>query len=206
MKTCTCPPETMTMVDGFLTCTQCGLTTSQMEYLNGIENYVEPLQLCVYKRKKRFEEMLKKMVYPHPERKDELVLAALFGRTFENTPALLTFLKKTAIKDKRYQSLHTFARLFCTDYKTVVALTHYQIKHCVQIFEEIESRFIKHTNKVPFFNYNWLMKNILHFVGVTRFDPYLKRIKCKKRNTYYTDLFTTLSKVKSTPGDALSCP
>ena len=202
---CTCVPENFIMADGFNTCRNCGVITSQMEYLNGIENYVEPLQLCVYKRKKRFEEMLKKMVYPHPEKKDELVLAALFGHTFNNTQELVSFLKQTNLKDKRYQSLHAFVRLFCKDYTEVKVLTHFEIKRCVKLFEEIEYRFVKHATLVPFFNYNWVMLKILHLIGVTRFDPFLKKIKCKKRNSYYTGLFKTLCKETSILGDVLHC-
>ena len=174
-----------------------------MENLNGIDNYVEPLQICVYKRKKRFEEMLKKLIYPHVEKKDEIVVASLFDREFDCTESLITFLKQTKIKDKRYQSVHAFARLFCKDYNEVEALTEDGLKRCVLMFEEIEHRFIKHTAKVPFFNYNWVMKKILHAHGVTRFDPFLKNIKCKKRNAYYSDLFTRLCKVSSMRGGVL---
>ena len=202
---CECGSEHFIMTDGFNTCQNCGVITSQMEYLNGVENYVEPLQMCVYQRKKRFEEMLKKIVYPHPERKDELVLAALHGRTFDNTEDLITFLKQTGIKDKRYQSIHAFVRLYCKDYKKVNPLTHDQRKRCVRIFEEIEYRFTKHPKKIPFFNYMWVMEQILHHIGVTRFDPYLKKIKCKKRNAYYSELFTTLCTMTSTPGGVLHC-
>jgi hypothetical protein len=203
---CTCPPARSYMVDGFNTCMLCGVINDQMEYLNGVENYIEPLQICVYQRKKRFEEMLKKLIYPHAERKDEIVLEALFHLKFENTQALITFLKQTDIKDKRYQSVHAFARLCCTDYKPVKSLSHPQLKRCVQMFEEVEYRFLKHTRNVPFFNYNWLMKNILHLIGVTRFDPYLKNIKCKKRNAYYENLFTTLCKEPLVQGGVPNCP
>jgi len=192
---CDCSMGKILRVDGFNTCTLCGSLKSSQEYLNGIENYVEPLQMCVYQRKKRFEEMLSKLVFPHPDRKDELVLEALHrnNKQFDTTAELVVFLKQTKIKDKRYQSVHAFSRFFVKQYIHLQPLSMLTFKRCSKMFEHIEFKFVKTTKNVPFFNYNWLMKKILHAFNIFCYDPFLKNIKCKIRNAYYENLYKQLS-------------
>ena len=95
--------ENMPVCDGFVTCTSCGLIMDdRCEYLNGVDNYVEPLQICVYRRSKRFEEMLRKLTYPTPERKDDPVLEKYLKSDirFDSIEEFLVSLKGSGIKDK----------------------------------------------------------------------------------------------------------
>lgn len=194
-------------VDGFTTCIDCGLVVDdRCEYINGINNYVEPLQICLYRRSKRFEEMLRKLIYPSPEKKDDLILEKFLKcKQFDSIPQFLVSLKRSGIKDKRYQSMHTFAKLFVSGYETIKPLLEREFKLCVNMFKDVEYRFSKRTSCIPFFNYNWLLTKLLHFMEITRFDLFLKKIKCRKRNEYYEKLFSSLCTMQQAQ-DALSNP
>jgi hypothetical protein len=144
--------------------------------------------------------MLRKLVYPHPENKDQPVLEMFLGKTYPTIEDFIVLLKASKIKDKRYQSMHTFAKLCVDTYKPVPPLTELVFGECIRMFKDIEYRFIKRCVSVPYFNYNWLLKKLLHHLGITRYDPYLKTIKCKKRKQYYEDMFNSLCTTTSIPG------
>ena len=181
-------------IDGFETCTECGMVfRDNMEYVNGITNVVEPMQVCVYQRKKRFEEMLKRLTCPTFDKKDTPILKEFLHKPkFETIDLFLEALKNTKIKDKRYQSLHAFCQIFVVDYNAPAVLQPHEINHILALFETVECRFHNKTNKIPFFNYNWLLGKLLERIGITRFHKYLKKIKCKKRNFYYETLYNDL--------------
>jgi hypothetical protein len=196
--------KNLVQCDGFSTCIECGcVVDARPEFLNGIDNYVEPLQICFYRRSKRFEDMLRKMVNPTPEKKDTDVIERYLnsGTRFNSITEFVVSLKGSGIKDKRYQSLHLFSKLFVDDYKTVEPLSDGELKLCVNMFKDVEYRFLKRTENIPFFNYNWLLSKLLHFMKITQYDPFLKKIKCKKRNEYYERMFNSLCKEKQDPGD-----
>lgn len=191
-------------VDGFLTCTLCGtILDMRHEFLNGVENYIEPLQMCVYRRSKRFRDMLRKLVYPYPEQKDQPILEFFLKQQYDTIQDLIVALKSSGIKDKRYQSIHVFGKLFVRNYNDVCALSSHEFDTLVRKFKDIEFRFIRRTANIPFFNYNWVLHKLLHNMNITRYDPYLKKIKCKKRNLFYDILFNSLYTEKPVP-DALS--
>ena len=193
--------------EGFLTCTLCGSVVDRRpEFLNGVENYVEPIQMCVYRRSKRFTEMLRKLVYPCPEKKDDPILEKFLKRkkTFGTINEFIIALKNSGIKDKRYQSIHTFCKLFCSDYEPVRPLTSHKFDLLIRMFKDVEHRFTRLTAGIPFFNYNWLLSKILHSVNITRYDSFLKKIKCKKRNLYYEQLFNSLCTRTPIPGVLLN--
>jgi hypothetical protein len=191
---------------GFNTCMLCGLVIDERcEYINGVDNYVEPLQICHYRRSKRFEEMMRKLISPSPEKKDEPVLDKyLTAPKFDSIEDFLVSLKKSGIKDKRYQSMHTFAKFFVNGYTSVKPLLCQEFKLCVNMFKDVEYRFLKRTSGIPFFNYNWLLTKLLHYMGVVRYDLFLKKIKCKKRNEYYETLFNSLCTTKPAQDDLLN--
>lgn len=191
-----------------MTCTLCGtVIDSRPEFLNGIENYVEPIQMCVYRRSKRFSEMLRKLVYPTPERKDDPVLDYFFKplKMYDTIDKFVFALKNSGIKDKRYQSIHTFCKLFCSNYKNICVLTTQEFGMLIRMFKDVEHRFARLSVGIPFFNYNWLLSKLIHSIGITRYDPFLKKIKCKKRNLYYEHLFNALCTMTPIPG-VLCCP
>lgn len=203
---CTHQKQNHMQADGFLTCTLCGsVIDSRPEYLNGVENFVEPIQLCVYRRSKRFTEMLRKLVYPYTEKKDDPILELFLKKEkFETITEFITALKSSNIKDKRYQSIHTFCKLFCSDYKTVHPLSSNQFDRLVRMFKNVEHKFSRLTIGIPFFNYNWLLFELLHKMNINRYDPFLKKIKCKKRNQYYEEMFNSLCIVEQVPGVLLN--
>ena len=132
-------------------------------------------------------------MFPCPETKDEKCLMYLETQTICSLNDLFRVLKNAPLKDKRYCSLHLFARLYVNDYtapappKNVFVLRKFILKK----FQDIEMNHRKLMTG-PFFNYPWLLKKILNEFKIHQYNPYIKPIKCKRRRKHYEKMYSTL--------------
>ena len=189
-----CARTDLTYADGSTVCRKCGVVHSHLkEYVVGINTYNDPLQLCFYQRRKRFEQILMKITAPHIDNKDVPIYKLLVeGKyTFDTVPEVMATLKKFPVKDKRYHSLHIFSKLFMKNYVKPPVLREQTKKRILFLFTEIESMFLRHKS-VPFFNYAYLIRRLLNQFNIHEYDIYIKRIKCEKRNEYYNTMFNFL--------------
>ena len=140
-----------------------------------------------YTRVKRFQNMMYSILSPVSYKSDELMINYLskFGR-FVDVKSILSAIKKSGLKDKRYISLHLFAKLFLRGYKRPVYPNNIlQVKQSIlRMFTEIE---LKHrqlfTN--PFFNYLWLLGELFKKHKLCKFIKYIKPLSCEKREGCY---------------------
>ena len=145
-----------------------------------------------YSRKKRFKSMAECVLNPSPCYLDEPIFKILgFTARFDTVNSLLSKLKSLKLKDKRYQNLHLFCKLFVSSYKNT---THkfdffHTIKQLTFRFEEIEFSFKRLFPAEQFFNYSWLLNAILFDHGLRDFCAYIKPLKCKKRCKKYTTMY-----------------
>jgi len=182
---------------GCLLCSRCGLVLrTQYQYTTSLNNHSEPLQLCMYQRKKRFMDILTKIVFPSIDNKDAPVYEELNKhKPYESIGDIIDVMKGTKCKDKRYCSLHTFCKHFLTGYTAPRRVDFVFMKLCSNLFTSVEtlflneSRIFKGKGRMPFFNYNWLINRVLQALGNRDYEPYIKRIKCPKRNKHYSELF-----------------
>ena len=177
--------------DGIAVCRRCGIVHSHLhEFVTGVNTYNDPLQLCFYQRRKRFEQILLKITAPYIDNKDIPIHKLLVKgkHTFDSVHDVLATLKKLPVKDKRYHSLHIFSKLFMKNYIEQPMLREHTKKRIMFFFSEIESMFLR-DKTVPFFNYAWLIRRVLNYFKVHEYDIYIKQIKCEKRNEYYNTMF-----------------
>ena len=105
-------------------------------------------------------------------------------------------MKLCKMKEKRFHSLHLYASLMCTNYIQLKPPTQEYFKRLVRIFDEVLCRF-NATHSRKFFSYPWLIRSLLTMTGEKRYNKFIKKIRCKKRNAYYIDLLHGL--VKNAP-------
>ena len=185
--------EALTIEDnGFSICSECGVVQKTVYFVSSINTFNDPIQICFYQRKKRFEKILDQITLPRIENKDIPVYKKLDGNLFDTVDDLKLFIKSLNVQDKRYHSLHAFAKRFVTSYKQPSEFTTHNKQCCLYLFEKLECCFLRHMFNVPFFNYAWLIRKILNMLHFSQFDMFIKRIKCPKRNKYYNDMFTFL--------------
>jgi hypothetical protein len=181
--------------DSMNVCSQCGITSNVT--IPTSDGYGENVFVCVYSRAKRFEIMLKALLFPSFDQKDTAMYQHLEKhRPFETVISLEECMKLCKMKEKRFHSLHLFASLMCTHYKRLKPPTQEYFKRLLRIFDEVLCRF-NATHSRKFFSYPWLMRSLLNITGEKRYDKFIKKIRCKKRNAYYIDLMHGL--VKNAP-------
>lgn len=173
-------------------CPQCGLTKKIGPVVTPT-GFGENVFVCVYSRAKRFEVMLKALLFPSFDKKDTVMYQHLVksNKKFESILALQNCMKLCNTKEKRFHSLHLFASLFCANYVPIAPPTQQFFKRVKMIFDEVLCRF-NATVRTQFFSYPWLLRTLLNLIGEVRYDKYVKTIRCKKRNKYYVDLFRGL--------------
>ena len=192
-----CPISVLIEDNGCLLCSGCGVVLrSHYQYTTSLSNHSEPLQLCMYQRKKRFMDILTKIIFPSIDNKDAPVYKELNKHKPYKTIADITAaMKGINCKDKRYCSLHAFCKHFLTGYTAPLLVNFVFLKKCSNLFTNIETLFLKESRtykgpgKMPFFNYNWLINRVLQTLGNHDHEPYIKTIKCPKRNNHYECLF-----------------
>ena len=96
-------------------------------------------------------------------------------------------MKLSTLKDKRYCSLHLFARYFMQTYTPPNHKLQFH-KTILFSFRDIARNFSRFPNK-PFFNYPWLLRKLLFQHSLSDYICFVKPIRCEKRNLYYENLF-----------------
>ena len=112
-----------------------------------------------YSREKRFEMMLDLVLKPTPTKSDDGVLEYLFKhKPIKNLGQLYFLLKKHRGKDKRYCSLHCFARLFVKNYTPPIRHPPGTVSNIMEKFKDIEFLHSRHApENRPFFSYYFLL-------------------------------------------------
>ena len=186
-------------------CSECGRLHTGIHYTNLLmRSFCEPIHVCVYQRKKRFIDIVRRVISPDIHKRDEIVLKKLIQTrsSYSSVDDILFTLKRlSTLRDKRYGSLHVFCKHLVKNYvKPVKEFPEHMFDVIGRSFEQIELAFIKHSRHTQFFNYNWLLKKLLHYYGFFEYDKYIKNIRCQRRNLYYEKLFTTVCTCESILG------
>lgn len=183
-----CRTNTMIWLDRTTVCTECGVETPT-PYDVGEKGW--SLSLDTYSRIKRFEKLFDSVVLCHGTEKDNKMLyhLATFGKCDMDT--LLQRIKDSKLTDKRYGSLHLFAKVFREDYiAPEIPKDHLALKQkLLKIFKNFEFVHKRHFPTQHFFNYRWLIRKLLHQYGHMQFDEYIKPIQCAKRQLHYLEMF-----------------
>ena len=116
------------------------------------------------------------------------MLALLLGLSFPNTPDLFSAIKKTTLRDKRYMSIHLFARLFCADYVVPPPVCDSVRRRILMEFEHVEFGHNRYCVGKQFFNYAWILSTLLRKFKLMEHAEFIKALRCKHRRKFYTDM------------------
>ena len=148
-----------------------------------------------YSRRKRFGTMLKNVIKGSCNLADEPMLIYLtrFKSEYTNMASLLSKIKKSKIRDKRYTSLHLFSRVFLPAYVKPRHPINWPAveKSILNMFSEVEIVHRRLFSK-PFFSYVWLLQKILVAHHLNGFCTFIKQLKCPKRIKQYEDDFAEI--------------
>ena len=147
-----------------------------------------------YSRSKRFAKLLDGVLFPTPSKADDGMfqfLSVLVASThkFGTICDLLKAMRTAKIRDKRYISIHLFAKHFVKSYRPPVwwGFAHVRSR-ILRTFEVIEFGHIRFCSTEPFFNYGWLLCEFLRDFELDYYIRYVKKLRCKKRRTFYQDM------------------
>jgi hypothetical protein len=171
-------------------CTSCGLEQPLLENHDHHESF-EDVNTCVYSRRKRFEHLIDSVLYPAFHQKDVPVFKMLKDKKFKTIGELVTFMRHTPLKDKRFCSIHLFATLTVQKHKTLQPPPYTYRTHLLRLFDEVLSRHKVYGGK-QFFSYPWLLRRLILLTGNTQYEPYIKEIRCKRRRKKYNEMLHTL--------------
>jgi hypothetical protein len=141
-----------------------------------------------YNRRKRFATMLDSAVLGHNLVSDDKMLHYLSGGTYNTLADIVDAIKRSKLRDKRYASLHCFARIYANDYTRHPPIPNWFVlrKRVLNRFRDVE--FVhRRTFTKPFMSYTWLLHQLLEEFGLGVYKRYVKTLKCKKRNKAYAE-------------------
>ena len=178
-------------------CNVCGIQKQVLlSHIVPRDHKTEPLQ-NVYSRLKRFKGITEALFRPSPSHKDNKMIEYLSDyEKFNNCEELLCAMKKSKLSDKRYCNLHCFCRLFVNSYKTPQEINvEFVMKRLGVRFNDIEFCFLTLFPKIQFFNYRFLLTELLLELNLNDFVQFVKNLKCKIRLAYYHDLLNQIKEL-----------
>ena len=185
-----CSTAYVTIHSYAIVCPYCGIMKTRLTPEHDYSK--QPLFMCSYSRKKRFEGMLDRILFPAFDGKDEHMFKFLSDhKPYSSVDDMMARMKLSDLKDKRYGSMHLFATHFVTGYTHPSYKDHYK-QLILSSFKDVERGFSKQKQHTPFFNYPWLLRKLLTVHQLVDYVPFVKPIRCDKRNAYYERLFSDI--------------
>ena len=184
-------------------CLKCGLerrSCLSIEARGEAHNYISHAPFFnSYSRQKRFICMLDSVLFATGHKLDEPILRYLSetapSEKFPTSADLVTHIRKSRIKDKRYASLHFLSKLFASDYKYPQHCEHdlrRSRSDIIWMFEDVQFGHRKYFQNSNFFNYCWLLRKFLVRSNLSKFNVFVKPLKCKHRQRTYEMMYATI--------------
>ena len=148
-----------------------------------------------YSRPERWKTLIYKLTGFHngPNVADPVWAYLEKHKPFPGPQHILTALRSSGLRNKHYQSIFIFTKVFAPDFVLPTAeqskLTNTLLK---KYFESVFSLWNRYRKGAPFFSYNWLIEQGIHYVGHTEFLPFLKKLLCKRRRQRYCSALSKL--------------
>ena len=178
--------ETSTIV-----CPICGIETQFLSMLPEYSSYQQSHAVCPvqsYDRSRRFLNILDQVVTGQRTKSDDRMIEHLSqSAPYHDIHQIISAMKKSSLRDKRYNCIHLFVTLFCKNYIEIRQPTNWIFRrnNFIQIFKDIECVHKILYHKTAFFNYLWLLRELLILYDLCHYVRYIKVLKCSKRNRIY---------------------
>lgn len=99
---------------------------------------------------------------------------------------LVKLLSRSPTKNKHYECLHSYAKVFLANYMSPKPLLLREIEQVKKMFLDIQYAYAQiYGCKTVFFSYPWLLHTILKAMGRDEYLCFVKNLKCKKRAAGY---------------------
>ena len=181
--------------NGFEICIECGKTQKHLECTYQTCSYQQshcPFS-SGYSRNKRFSVLLKTLLFPCPGKADEKMLKYFVTNNLKpNVCEIENVLRKSGLHDKRYSSIHVFAKLFSPDYKPI---SYNNVEHIEKCLLWNFTRFEIEYNKLysRFLSYNYIMRYLLTKMNLHEYLKFIKETKCPRRLKRYNSKVESMS-------------
>lgn len=148
-----------------------------------------------YSRPERWKSLIYKLTGFHngPNVTDPVWAYLEKLKPFKAPQQILSVLRKSPLRNKHYQSIFVFTKIFAPEFKLPSAeqckATNVLLK---KYFECVFTLWNRYRKEAPFFSYNWLIEQGIHYTGHTEFLPFLKKLLCKRRRQRYAHALSTL--------------
>ena len=169
--------------DGFKICQNCGASEPYIDNTFETTAYEQlhcPLQ-STYNRSKRFNILLRNLLYPCPCHGDEHMLRYFIeNKLTPKVEDIVTTMQNSALVDKRYNSMHLFAQMFSPDYVYRPIENVLEIEKILAIkFREFEYAYFRKFKRN--LSYSLVLHHLLSDTKLEYLLQYVKTTKCKKR-------------------------
>jgi len=185
-------------------CSECGLETRVALTILQSRPPIDMTPFpCGYSRSKRFAKLLDGVLFPTPSTADDGMFEFLSRqKKFGLIRDLLKAMRAAKLRDKRYISIHLFAKHFVESYQHPMGTDFKHVRfRILKAFEAIEFGHLRFSPKQPFFNYGWLLCELLRDFKLEYYVRYVKKLRCKHRKLFYK---TLLEKIKNSCNDETS--
>ena len=148
-----------------------------------------------YRRIIRFKKILRQILTASLSPLDNKMVQYLQKNRedFCDLKTLTETMKKAPNKDKRFNSIHAFSRVFLNKCVKIDNVLVDRIVHvfCKE-FELFETRFALHHTGKAFINLKFLLHYLFEKHNLTSMSEFVPKLKCSKRYKFYTKLMTQL--------------
>ena len=182
-------------------CTHCGL-----ELLTPLTNIVEytdsqPL-LQGYSRKKRFQNILMAMFFPHTHSilSSKVCHSLIEHGHFNSVSELVEHIKSVNCKNKNYQSLHLYSIGFVDNFETISPPSRNIVDNLVGDFVVLKRGYNNTFCDKRFFSYRWVVQKLLQKYNLTHYMQFVKILKNKKSIALYERMYNKI--MSGCSGDA----
>ena len=180
-----------------IVCTECGIEKTVLKLDPVNISYQQRLSVSshgvnTYSRTKRFTTMLTQCVVGTSFEADDKMLACLYPQhPFTTIDELVSKIKKSGLRDKRYSSLHFFSRHTVPGYKKFPIPPGWEEtkRMIIAFFTSFERLYRTQYPEWPFVSYSWLLRTILIEFDLRRFTIFVKPLKCKRRRARYHTIY-----------------
>ena len=175
-------------------CRECGRERRSFQqdmFLPGYNRCFSSMNPTLYSRRYRFLSLLQKACGHNsgPASSDPVWEKLEKGAPYHTITELQKVLSQTPFKNKRYDSLPCFSRVFLG---AQIAVPPNVVQKIMRSFDKIEQNWRKSGVK-RFFSYYYLLEILLSRAGYTDCLKFCKKLNCSKRRTYYDELLESIT-------------
>jgi hypothetical protein len=192
MLHCSCGGRILQITNYSNVCTECG--TEKRFLTNELPGYTQSHSRfqpkTTYCRIYRFRVLLSRTVLYSSLNFENPVWEFLKKKKYTSPDEIRKQLSQMKhLKNKLYDSLPLFCYCFLNTHPTKV--THEEFQLGMRLFTSLNARWEK-SDYTRFFSYFWILEKILEKIGALEFIPITKKLICRKRREYYSQMLATL--------------